>query len=334
MRSFRGCRLRWHFASLLRSSWEPTIPNKHLWTGTLGHHALAGFYSAPPGTRAEAMERARKAWVKREVARLRQLAMTKSNWDEVKESILLSRGMLRHYALWAASYDDFDMVLPETMLAVELPDLGENVRFVGTADGLIRDVYGKHWLIEHKTAARTPNPDALRMDEQSLAYTWAAKNDPKIASYEVQGTLFNILRKKIPTVPRRLRAGGLSQSLNIDTTYEVYLQELTRYGFPTTLYGRVLRELRERGNTFFFRTYVRHDQQTLETFGRYMRLVAREMLDPEVTIWPHRTWWCESSCPYKEPCEAALSGLDPTPLLVSGFRRRTAAPFDFEEDER
>jgi hypothetical protein len=331
-RSFRSCRLRWHMASLLRLGYEPAIPNKNLWGGSLSHHALAGYYSVSE-ERYEAMENARKAWVKREVTRLKELEMTKDDWTTVKETILLHRGILRHYARWAAANDDFKVILPETIITVPMTDLGEGVRYVGTADGLIRDVHGKYWLLEHKTAANLPSLDALRNDEQSLAYTWAARNDPSLKEYNVQGTLFNILRKKVPTEPQELKRGGLSQSLSIDTTYETYLAALVRKGLPPTLYGRVLRTLQERGNTFFLRSYVKHSEGNLAVFDRYVRVIAREMLNPEVPLWPHRTWWCENSCPYREPCEAVLAGLDPGPLLESGFRRRTFAPFDFGDEE-
>lgn len=329
MKSFRGCRLRWHMASLLRLGLEPAVPNKHLWTGSLTHHALAGYYSVTE-SRAEAMENARKAWLKREAARLKELDLTKDNWEEVKWSISISRGMLRHYALWAPSHDDFEVILPETMLAVPLADVRpEGAHFVGTSDGLIRDPHGKHWLLEHKTAKSFPKPDALLHDEQSLAYVWAARNDPKLAKYEVQGTLFNFLRKKLPTPPRELKTGGLSRA-QIDTTYECYLQALLDRGYPTTLYGALLRELKEKGNTFFFRMTVRPSEAALNIFEGYMKAIAKEMLNPNVLLWPHRTWWCEHSCPYREPCEAILNGLDPSPILNDGFRKRTPAPFDFD----
>ena len=78
---------------------------------------------------------------------------------------------------------------------------------VGTWDGVVRDKYGKLWLMEHKTASNFPSELDLRMNRQNRFYLLAAH---QIFSEGVRGTVYNVIRKvnprraKTPVIFRRL----------------------------------------------------------------------------------------------------------------------------------
>lgn len=332
-KSFRSCRVRWHFSSMLREGREMDIPNRHLWLGSGVHEGLAGYYTAPQLGAKAALD-AFMSWARQSARRLKKTeGMEREHWLEVGEGVRLARGMLTHYAQWAPSHDDFEVLQPEVIIRVPLPEFGEGAQFAGRADGLALDVHGDYWLLEHKTAQTFPDIEALGVDEQAIAYNWAAREDPRLQQYKIKGTLFTFLRKKLPKKPKRLKDGSLSKSLVIDTTYETYLQTLLDAGLSTTLYGSILQHLRDKGNTFFLRVPVTPSQGMLDTFGRYIRVVAKQMLDPNVDIYPNDNWWCGARCAYRDPCRAVKNGLDPTALLKYGFRKRTFHPFDLLPEE-
>ena len=45
MRTFKTCRQRWDYSSLLRRGWSHEAPQKHLWLGSTIHDALEVFYT-------------------------------------------------------------------------------------------------------------------------------------------------------------------------------------------------------------------------------------------------------------------------------------------------
>jgi len=241
--------------------------------------------------------------------------------------------MLEHYMQrWPPSKDEFDIVATETRF--EVPVLTRRSRSstkffaAGRFDGVIIDKHGDYWLLEHKTykTIDDDNLTFLELDSQAGVYLLAAQ---MMYGVEFRGILYNVLRKKIPTVPHLLKRGGLSVAKDIDTTYKVYLQSIHDYGYNPADYDDILERLLTKGNTFFRRFRVRRTQRELQWLMLHLYSVAREMTNPHVRIYPTDHWMECKRCGFREACLARLGGYDYRAVLETTCRpRRERIHFD------
>jgi len=325
MRTFKTCRQRWDFSSLLRRGYAHEAPQKHLWLGSAIHDALEVFYTAgehyrDPNNMIDVFE----SIVEEDFEEFELQDISKEAWSELDEFADLGRAMLEYYALWAASHDDFEVLAPEISLKVPLPDMyGKEVIYAGRADGLVK-LNDEYWLLEHKTASRLPDMSTLFLDEQCIAYLWGCQIDERFKDTRPVGTIYNFLVKKAVTKPRVLKNGTLSRSKSQGTTYELYMQAIEEGGYDAEDYTEILGRLQDpkHSEQFIYRTKIKRSPEAVVTFATIFLATIGEMLDPNVVIYPTPSWWGCKYCPFRTPCSLVANGQDPEPLLRSTFQKR------------
>jgi len=322
VRSFKGCRQRWHFSSRLRLGFRSGAPQKNLWLGSGVHDALEVYYEQKKAPRdPQVMFNAYINYLSESYDRFDELPMTGEHWEAIHKSASLGWGMLEHYARWAERNDNFEVILPEVSFSFPIPFVhDQEVYFGGRADGWVK-IGNDYWLLEHKTAKNFPDMSLLFLDEQCVAYQWAAQVDPRFEGRRPKGTIYTFLLKEVPTVPRQLKSGGLSKASSMRTTYEVYKSALDDLGLPTTFYGEILQRLRSQPNPFFYRTHIERSPQALAVFGAELIATIREMLDPATVIYPSPNWFSCRYCTFRTPCQLVRNGVDPMPYLRSEFMK-------------
>jgi len=321
VRAFKSCRRKWGWSSPLKANLRPKYHSKNLWLGRGVHEALAAYYDPedPYPRHTATLLGAFDAWAAEEESRLVSMVLSDKQRESIDDSIRMGQGMLRHYAEWAKENDDFEVLIPEAPLRVELPFFpGKNVVYVGRADGLVKKK-NKYWVLEHKTCASYPAMDMLFLDEQCIAYIWATNIDPRYKDTSPIGTIYTFLLKKLPHIPRQLKAGGLERRKNMKTTYAVYLARLKELGLPTSMYGDILARLKLQENPFFYRTYIKRTDAAMASFGTWMLATIREMLDPMVVLYPCPDWFKCKYCAFRLPCQMIVNGIDPAPILESDY---------------
>ncbi len=198
--TFKRCPARWRWSYLENLV---SIRNKPaLWFGSAVHEALALWYLEgttrgphPAETIALVLEGMRKIVVYDED-------------DEAKyvDACLLGEQMMNRYVDFYGTNSSWDVIATEQTFQVWIPHPdGTNprwIRYVGTADGVFRDLETDEiFLMEHKTAAALKT-DHLPLDDQAGSY-WAVMNS-KLRTMgvlrkgdSIAGIRYNFLRKAL-----------------------------------------------------------------------------------------------------------------------------------------
>jgi hypothetical protein len=333
---FKECRRRWDLASLSRQGLEPKRPAIALWFGTGIHYALEHFYNGSTNDPGQVFA----DWAVKEILRISE--SQGGLWDEQVKELEQMRDlgihMLRNYVDWAkvADYHDstgFAEVL-YTEVEFQMPILDEHgrpmrfvdaggqvweVHLVGRFDMVVRDFLGRHWLLDHKTSKDKLDPEILILDDQMTVYLWAAQH---VFDIEFEGALYNVLRKKLPTVPKVLASGkSLSKDKSIDTTAEVYAQAVMDNGFDLHDYDDILERLNNKPNTFFQRERIRRNQHELAMAGYMLQMEGIDMLNAPF-IYTNPTWDCKWKCDFRDLCKAMNRNDDVEWLLNAMFQKR------------
>ena len=218
-------------------------------------------------------------------------------WTAIREKVDLLRAVAALYVPWAQEQDTGLTVITRQFQA-DVPVVAPSghastkYQYRFKPDGIVvKD--GELWLWEDKAwkTIDRPSLQMLQMDEQCGMYLWGLRQlldrgeAPAAVAEAFQqygypaGVIYNVLRKKLPTVPALLKAGGTSKDKAIDTTYEVYLATLNERGQDPAEYAEILDLLREKGNTFFVRQQVYRNASELDEIG--MRIWAASRLVSE-----------------------------------------------------
>ena len=337
---FKECRRRWDLASLSRQGLEPKRPATALWFGTLIHYGLEMYYATRDTDQPVMPWNAFTEAAAKSVAEIE--ASQRGLWDEQKaefqEKIDLGTEMLRNYVDWASVADykadsGFSKVIcTEREFAIPIQDpQGNPARFtdgggqvwelwlVGRFDMVVQDYEGRYWLLDHKTSKDRLDPEILILDDQMTVYLWAAQ---QIFGEKFEGALYNVLRKKLPTVPKLVYQGKqLSKAKNIDTTYEVYMAEIEKHGFDPEDYKNILEHLQNKPNTFFQREKVRRNQHEIAIAGIMLYMEGIDMLN-DPYIYPNPTWDCRWKCDFKDLCKAINRNDDVEWMKNAMFQKR------------
>lgn len=171
----------------------PKTPSDKLFVGTGVHKGLAAYYSG------EDPIAVYNNWLTAEIERLSQDAWP-DQLRELEEKGALGAKLLEAYVKWAQANDSFEVIAVEQPFSVPIwtpkGRKSPGVRHVGTFDGIVRDIYGKIWLMEHKTYSQFPNETVLRLDEQAGYYLLAASQ--LFPNDTVTGVIYNVIRKTNP----------------------------------------------------------------------------------------------------------------------------------------
>ena len=335
IRSFRSCRRRWDWSSGLRRNLEPVVPYIPFFTGRAIHNSLEEYYrdgvdfntSLDTFLKVEhdSMEENGTLWPSEE--------------STFEEQELLIRGLLWHYKLWVdqdeKKYSDsnLDFIELETEFEVPLPTLSgraaKRMTFGGRFDGLVRHKdTGDLWIYEAKTTRSIEElVRSLSNDEQCVAYLYAAK---KMLKEPIVGVLYNVMRKKLPALPKLLVAGGLSKNISVDTTWFAYraaiLQEFPDWSDETIeqFYGDMHEQLLEKEQKFFMRYPVYKSDFEIQMVMQGVYNTAREMIAKNTRIYPAPSWLGCNFCHFKSACLAMNAGSDYEVLLREEFQPRVS----------
>lgn len=181
----------------------PKAENSKLFFGKGMHRGLEVYYKTGD---ADAAEAAYAAWLTEKTEALRA---ANADMEVVKESADIGASLLAEYINYARQNDNFiaEFVEQEFVVPIWSPDGNETgMEHAGTWDGIVRDRYGKLWLMEHKTAKNFPSELDLKLNRQNRYYLLAAH---QVFDEGVRGTVYNVIRKvnpkrtKTPVIFRR-----------------------------------------------------------------------------------------------------------------------------------
>lgn len=295
LRTRRRCPYKGHLEYDQRLS--PVVKSPGLREGTImdeGLNALYTHYRETGHHNLDVMLAAIDATADKEEARIAASAqLFEEEWAAIHEKTALLRDVAANYVPWARMQDAGLQVVTRQFQA-DVPVLAPSGRgstkyqFRFKPDGIVV-LDGELWLWEDKAwkIIDRASIKMLQMDEQCGMYLWGLRQliDRDEAPTAVQqafnnygypaGVIYNILRKKLPTIPKELAKGGTSQDKAIDTTEEVYRQTLEARGQDPADYQEILDLLHEKGNTFFVRQQVYRNASELDEIGQRIYQASR-----------------------------------------------------------
>jgi len=157
------------------------------------------------------------AWLDEQMAFLTQHG---ADLREASEMASLGEMLLLEYINFARNKDDFVTAKFNGAPAVEqryrVPLWGVHDCWnAGTFDALVRDRYGKLWIVEHKTAQSFPSDLDLQLNWQVTVYILAGQ---QLFGDGVRGVIYNVIRK---TNPKRARSPVIFRRLVTRTPHEL-----------------------------------------------------------------------------------------------------------------
>lgn len=184
------------------------------------------------------------------------------------------------------------------------------VYYQGRIDLIVQDLLtGRYWIVDHKTAAQFNSTRWFDMDTQTRSYGWAAK---QVLGIDVEGVMFNRLRKKVPEKPTVLQSGELSKNVQQKTTPELYKAEIKKRGLNENEYLEFLS--RFEGQVYNERLTCVHGKDAFEVTEQGIVFEAIDMLDDPL-IYPNPGMFTCNNCEFYAPCQAMHDGQDPIWVL-------------------
>ena len=335
--TFKRCRRKWDFSSPFRQNLRTKVENhKPFWFGSAIHFAFEDYHGY---NKFGSLQAAFDAYVDSF-----NPADLPDDIDELKQ---LGHDILDHYGSWVFTLEDrFETVwidgVPQVEVTFDLlfedlseiaPD-GTNIAYGGTFDRVVQDKDGKWYILDYKTA-KVFDTAKLPTDQQISAYLWAAE---QIYEREFEGFVYVQLHKSPPKPPKQLKNGKLSTAKLQRTTKMLYLRKLQEvYGYEDYLFKASKEELDYLLN--LDKEY--NESQTLEQFGdcgllvsvvhrsqthienTYDHIIAegKEMLNPDIAIYPNFTKDCSWDCQFKDAC-LALEDIGDCSFYMDGYEKR------------
>jgi hypothetical protein len=335
--TWKACRRRWEWSSSLHRNLEPAKPYTPFLLGRAVHHALEHYYGS--GMLPE--ESLASFWQEETVKMQVHGALWETEQQIIAEQYELSLGLLEHYLMWLKTIkgplanDQYETVATELRFEVPLRDpfgtVSDKVMLAGRIDGVCRRKSdGTLWLREFKTARGIQERlNMLPYDEQPIVYIMAATEH---YGEPVQGVIYDIIRKKLPAYPKPLANGMLSQAKSQKTSFAYYLHAIRDHHGPAATpefiranYGLFLQVLKEEAEPFFDRVVVQRTPEQLELAARDIWVVAHEMVDPTMYVFPSSGYHC-NYCSFKVPCALKNYAMDYEAVLAAEYRPRSDNP--------
>lgn len=230
---------------------------------------------------------------------------------------------LRCWAPPANRYEDAELTGEDRLRTcgqVHAP--GAVVTFDGRIDAIVQDLYnGGYFIWDHKSAAQILRDDRLlQLDPQVNGYTWAAYTQLGI---DIRGFLYVEYRKAFPQPPKMLTKSYKGRRFSTDKTaptdYENFTQTVQRFdpqGLANGVYDEYIAWLQSTEAPVFHRRFtIIKTERNLESIGRQLFLIARDMISSELTIYPNPGRFSCSGCAYYTPCLSQMMGEDYTHSL-------------------
>jgi hypothetical protein len=328
--AFKRCPFKWHLQ--FNEKLRPRYRSTPLLYGSYVHELLAAFYScqalnlfSPDGCKGHILDVSEQYYQKKTKGLFEEeLDRYESMRDMAEEQVC------RYIDFYIDDLKKFEILGIEERFRVPILNPANGKRagayLNGMFDLILKNEAGKLMLGEHKTTSlgiETRMSD-LELDEQCSYYMWALSNFfiKEGRKIEVSGVIYNVLRKKSPTIPPLLKSGaGLSQNKAMDTTYDVYFEHILKNNFDPIDYSETLTRLKLKGNTFFGREIVLRTQRELNNVGVELFNIFKHMQRVK-TYYRCQRPECSRDCGYKELCISLLRGYDSNGLISSSFEVR------------
>lgn len=382
---FLKCRRSWNWSSRFRGNLTPNRIYRPFFTGRIVHAAMEDWYArgAPmpddekdisfellfqdayntilweelgPWLPLEAESPAPA--IRDDMALMDTLRMMPDEIEELKNELLLIKGMLEHYALWenrnvgpfALRNLEFLSVEQEFNVPIVHPATGEvhkRARYAGKWDELVRrrdngDVY----VWEIKTTSRPEQRAKMLLnDPQCTHYLNACEQAfPELRS-KIKGMLYTLMAKRVPRMPKVLNNGMLSTDIR-GQSFDSFVRFITahhglsdwtedaRRQFIISHYGaqlQVLLRSQNRENTFFERHLVVRNEAARYQGRLDLWHIADAMTDPNLPMYPTPGFGC-SYCLFHEPCIALQNGQNVDTILRTSYIQRDYTPEETSDE--
>lgn len=326
---FKRCRRAWDFGARARLNYVPIDSPPTIDIDRALHEALAVYYY--PGMwdwdRAIVLPLARQAFRRSMDAQWAHLPPERrTEWERHVEQ---GERLLDAYFCWAPSVDDFAPIQVETDVDVYLPDPsrpGEAlvdpqagpVQYQCRVELLAIDADDAYWVIDHRIGdGDWVELDHLVLDEQALSWCWAWREFYQ--GMRVTGTIYNELHLNAPLpqspAPRQAR-----------TQPSPVTQHRRTYKPPPSEPSDSVDRIRVEHESAFRRTRIWRSDAELENVEARVAEEARDMLDPELRLYPNPSVDNCAVCDYRRPCKALNDGADVHAVLAEGYQKRPPPP--------
>lgn len=300
MLQYNRCRRKW----ALHQLYEPPEEHKALTFGTVFHQLLE--LALPDGLYTPDLVRA---------------AQQSLGVQLEDEDFALMQSMLDYFfSYW--------MLAPENEWFQKLEFLEVEKEFeidqlAGRLDAVVRDEFGRLWVIDYKTRTQLSREGTFDTDLQMTAYTWAASR--LYPDEEVEGVIVLQFLKKPAKGLRKLQSGKYSTAKNQKVSPLIVRRQLEElpederdayldfvfYDPDEDPYIRAVKTYRNRTN--------------LERFEKYLVLHKIEvglLIERYVWFTPSFTRDCLWDCPFRAVCMAYEDGYDWQEILEGNFKQR------------
>lgn len=190
----------------------------------------------------------------------------------------------------------------------------DKVIYSGTLDRVVIDENGLLWIVEYKTA-KIVQTLHFSNDAQVGVYLWAGN---LLYGQPIAGVIYQQHRKAIPSEPRILASGRLSQDKSQMITHRSLRKSILN------IYGTVERAPRDyvdmlnylasqedmNSDKFVRRDKIQRNAHQGEAEGVKILLEMEDMLNPDLPLYPNPTRDCQFMCPFNGVCTSLDAGED------------------------
>jgi len=328
---FKQCRRKWDYQSPLRQNLEPKdFFNHYFFIGTGFHYALEMYhgYGKDP---IQAFEDYYNCFDPELLTLDCQVAAE------------MVPGMFNHYInSWLPKRQNYKTLVVDGKPQVEVEVIleikalskivGKPVHYSMRFDRVIEDEYGRLWIMDYKTMARF-DLTKLETDPQISIYSWGGELYYK---RPVEGFIYLQFKKALINDPKILKNGKLSVDKKQNTNYDRYLTAIQfKYGTLADATPGVLETLEhlrsketQLGDEYIRYDLVRRSKANKNNQYKYVLAEGKEMLDPDVPIYPNQNRECFNFCNFRSACLAEDDNMDYQFILDNNFQKRQ------EEDDK
>lgn len=324
--TFKRCRRKWDLGSKNRQSLVPVggEVSGPLWQGTGHHFALEDWYGYNIfGKPQDAF----RAYV--DSHRRSELP------GDYKEVVDLEIGMLDYFTeLWLPQHGEPLQTLwidgvPQVEVSIQIPlDIPPppgytSVIYVLTLDRVAIDDYDRLVVVDYKTEKKAYDPGRLEQDPQVSAYLWGAW---LIYGPRVEGAVWHHFLKAVPDEPDVLKDGSLSKNKNQYTTAAMYEKTCRKYyGEVPSTYRDIINHFAAQetpeGDRFIKRESIYRNETFMQNTERAIFSEIRDMIDPNLSLYPNPTRDCTWDCPFRAISLAMDDGSDYQYMIETEYEK-------------
>lgn len=302
---FKNCRQKYYFSYI--QLLQPNIIVKPLFLGGLVHEGIAVYYNNKQnGLPLDAIKNNTTEIISFLVEKKRKEldnAYENINEDKEEELDLLQNqtlSILDNYITFAEENDEWELIITEKEFEIELDLNNRKIKVKIKVDGIVKRKDGTMWLLEHKTTSAKDFIEykkKLELDEQVNLYIYViSRLHPE---WNIVGVIYNILRKKTPSIPKIKKDNTISKA-SCDTTYDIFLNTIRENNLNPEDYLDTLENLKH--NKFVDRELIYRTPEHLESFFQEWQETLKALTSPKLLIYKN-PWACKNfNCSYHPLC--------------------------------